>query len=180
MLRKLWIMKISITQWKYYNTTFNAKELIVPNVISLGTKQRGTTGWIDILVLVKQILGRSQLHVCLSTRNNSSIDEHMGSFTNIRRLISLSLTIQHNIGGVGLKILIRVGPHLERESPIFIGVKYVFHEVAEKQRMSSLCPVHFSVSLTVFKEINATVSLRQASIFQTVVSLYIHNRMRII
>jgi len=149
-------MKISITQWKYYNTTFNANEHIVPNVISLGMKQRGITGWIDIFVLVKQILGRSQLHVCLSTRNDSSIDEHI----KIRRLISLSLTIRHNIERVGLKTLIRVGPHLERETPKFIGVKYVFHEVAEKQRMSSLCPVHFSVSLTVFYEINATVSLR--------------------
>ena len=157
---KLWNIKISITQWKYYNTTFNANELIVPNVISLGTKQLGITGWIVIFVLVKQILGRSQLHVCLSTRNNSSIDEHMGSFTKIRRLIWISLTIRHNIGRVGLKTLIRVGPHLVQESPIIIAVKYVFHEVVEKQRMSSLCPVHFSLSLTVFYEINATVSLR--------------------
>lgn len=160
MLCKLWIMKISITQSKYYNTTFNANEHIVPCVISLGTKQRGITGWIDIFVLVKQILGRSQLHVCLSTRNDSSIDEHMGSFTKISRLISLSLTIRHNIERVCLKTLIRVGPHLERETPKLIGVKYISHEDAEKQRMSSLCPVHFSVSLTVFYEINATVSLR--------------------
>jgi len=62
----------------------------------------------------------------------------MGSFTKIRRLISISLTIRHNIGCVGLKTLILVGPHLERESPIFIGVKYVSQDVAEKQRMSSL------------------------------------------
>jgi hypothetical protein len=149
MLWKLCIMKTSITQWKYYNT-FNANKLIVPNVISLGTKQRGISGWIDIFVLVKQILGRSQLRVCLSTSNSSSIDEHMGSLTKIRRLISISLTIRHNNGRVGFKTLIRVGPHLERESPIFVGVKYVFHEVVEKQRMSNLCPLHFSVSLTVF------------------------------
>ena len=74
----------------------------------------------------------------------------MGSFTKIRRLILISLIIRHNIGRVGLKTLIRVGPHLVQESPIFIAGEICFprsrREATNEQFMpSTLFPKSYSL-----------------------------------